>query len=212
MSEHLLRPTELPRRSQRIALRLLNAIGWQVRATPFPGQRGVIIVYPHTSNWDFLIGVLTKWAIGMPIRWVAKDTLFTGVCGFFLGGLFRYWGGSPIERKSSTGAIERIAEQMLSADQYWLAITPEGTRGYRPFWRSGFYHIAMAAQVPIVICYFDFRTRTVGVTDHMVPTGDVDRDIAVIRKVYAGKEGYHPQFAGEIALEPPKNQTAQTAQ
>lgn len=206
MSDYLLRPTELPRFSQRLALRVLNSIGWNVRATPFPGPRGVLIVYPHTSNWDFIIGVLAKWAVGMPIRWVAKDTLFTGVCGFFLGWLFRYWGGSPIERGAATGAIERIAEQMRGADQYWLGITPEGTRGYKPYWRSGFYHIAMAAQVPIIVCYLDFRTRIVGVVDHLVPTGDVEHDLAFIRKVYAGKEGYRPEFAGAIALPPPKSE------
>lgn len=204
MSEFLLQTEKLPRRSQRVALRILGWAGWKVRFAPLPGPRGVMIVYPHTSNWDFPIGVLAKWAVGVPIRWLAKDSLFTGIGGFFFGRLFRYWGGEPIERKAATGAIDRIAEHMRSADHFWLALTPEGTRGYRPYWRSGFYHIALAAQVPIAIAYIDYATRVLGVVDHFIPTGDVERDMDFIRNAFAGKQGYRQEWAGAITLQPPE--------
>lgn len=204
MSDHLLYPEKLPRRSQRLALRLLVLIGWQVHFAPLPGPRGVIIVYPHTSNWDFPIGVLAKWAVGVPIRWLGKEALFSGLCGTVLGPLFRRLGGEPVERHASTGAIERIAEHMQEADWYWLALAPEGTRNYRPNWRSGFYHIAMAAKVPLAIAYIDYATRVVGVVDHLDLSGDLDSDMERIRMAYAGRQGLRPTMAAPITLVPPK--------
>jgi len=174
MSDHLLYPEKLPRRSQRWALRLLAIIGWQVHFAPLPGPRGVIIVYPHTSNWDFPIGVMAK------------------------------LGGEPIERHASTGAIERIAQHMRDADWFWLALAPEGTRNYRANWRTGFYHIAMAAKVPLAIAYIDYATRVVGVVDHLDLSGDIDGDMERIRTAYAGRQGLRPDMAAPITLTPPK--------
>lgn len=203
MLSHQLIPAELPNFSQRIAARVLAMIGWRVRFAPLPGPRGVMVVYPHTSNWDFPIGILAKWAIGVPIRWIGKEALFSGVFGFCFGRLLRYLGGEPIERHTSTGAIERLAQRMRAADSYWLAITPEGTRGYRPYWRSGFYHIAMAAKVPLALAFIDFGSRSIGVVEYMDVSGDVEADMARIRAAYAGCQGLHPQLAAPIALPPP---------
>lgn len=204
MSDYLLVPEKLPRRSQRCALRLLAILGWHVHFAPLPGPRGVVIVYPHTSNWDFPIGILAKWAVGVPIHWLGKEALFSGLCGFLLGPLFRRMGGEPIERHASTGAIERLGQHIREADWYWLALAPEGTRNYRPHWRSGFYHIAMAAGVPLAIAYIDYATRVIGVVDHIDLTGDIEHDMERIRAAYAGRTGLRPELAAPIKLAPPK--------
>ena len=204
MPDYLLYPEKLSHLSQRLALRLLALFGWHVHFAPLPGPRGVVIVYPHTSNWDFPIGILAKWAIGVPIRWLGKEALFSGTCGLLLGRLFRHMGGEPIERNASTGAIERLGQHIRDSDWYWLALAPEGTRNYRPHWRSGFYHIAMAAKVPLAIAYIDYATRVVGVVDHVDLTGDIERDMERIRAAYAGYQGLRPEMAAPITLAPPK--------
>lgn len=198
MSHYELRPTILPHRRQRLALRALHLLGWTMRYKPLPGQHGIIVVYPHTSNWDFFIGLLGKWALGLPFRWIGKESLFRGP----LGGIMRYLGGMPVERGAPTGATARLAEQIHAADWCWLAITPEGTRGYRPHWRSGFYHLALAARVPLVLVYFDYANKELGMVDSLRLSGDQAADMAAIAKVYEGRAGLHPDLAAPITLAP----------
>ncbi len=198
MSHYELRPTILPHRRQRMALRALHLLGWTMRCKPLPGPHGIIVVYPHTSNWDFLIGLLGKWALGLPFRWIGKESLFKGP----LGGIMRYLGGMPVERGAPTGATARLAEQIHAADWCWLAITPEGTRGYRPHWRSGFYHLALAAKVPLVLACFDYARKELGMVDSLRLTGDQAADMAAIAKIYEGRTGLHPDLAAPITLAP----------
>lgn len=185
---------------QRFAVITMKLIGWRVLYKPLPGPRGVIVVYPHTSNWDFVVGVLAMWAIGMPFHFIAKSTLFEGATGATIGRLVRYLGGEPVERKASTGAIARLAERINRADWYWLAITPEGTRSHRPYWRSGFYHIALAAKIPVGCAYFDFAKKEIGLIDYLPLTGDVDKDMAAIRAVLQDTQGCRPELASPIML------------
>ena len=152
MDQHFLQPDDLPTWRRRSALRVLHLFGWRVRFRPLPGPRGIVVVYPHTSNWDFPIGLFAKWALDLPFRWLAKDSLFRGP----LGKIMRHLGGEPVDRSTTSGTIERQAQRMLAADWYWLAITPEATRSYRPNWRSGFYHLALAAKVPLLLVYIDY--------------------------------------------------------
>ena len=98
----------LPTWGQRTALRLLNAIGWTFYFKPLPGPHGIAVVYPHTSNWDFFVGLLAKWAVGLQFRWLAKDSLFRGP----MGPIMRYWGGVAVDRSSPQGAIVRLAQTM----------------------------------------------------------------------------------------------------
>ncbi|HWJ93937.1 MAG TPA: 1-acyl-sn-glycerol-3-phosphate acyltransferase [Telluria sp.] len=198
MSDHLLRPAALPTWGQRTSLRLLNLIGWNVRFKPLPGPHGIAVVYPHTSNWDFPIGLLAKWAVGLPFRWLAKDSLFKGP----MGALMRYWGGIAVDRTAPQGATTRLAQQMLQSEWCWVAITPEGTRSYRPHWKSGFYRLAMAAKVPLVVVYIDYKAKELGVVDIVNLTGDEDADMAVIARVYEGREALYPSKAAPIMLAP----------
>lgn len=194
---HRLRPAELPTFRQRLALRVLHLFGWKMLYRPLPGPRGIAVVYPHTSNWDFLVGLFGKWALALPFRWLAKDSLFRIPV---LGRWFRWLNGQPVDRSAPQGMIRAQAERMLAEDWYWLAITPEGTRGYKPHWKSGFYHLALEAQVPLVLVYLDYPNKVLGVTDHLWLTGDRDRDMAAIRAAYAGHQGRHPENAAPIVL------------
>lgn len=198
---HRLTPDNASTHLQRFALRLLAIFGWHVDFAPLPGPRGVIIVYPHTSNWDFIVGLLAKWGIGEPLRWLGKESLFSGITGATLGRLMRLWGGEPIERRASTGAIERLAQRMHAADHYWLALAPEGTRKYRDNWRSGFYHIALAAKVPLGIAYIDYATKVVGLVDYLTLVGNTDSDLAVIREIYRERRGLKHYLAAPITLQ-----------
>ncbi len=186
---------------QRCAIGLLAMRGWQVRFHGLPAPRGVIVVYPHTSNWDFLVGILAKWAIGLPFHFIGKSSLFEGLTGATLGRVIRYLGGEPVERGVATGAIARLAKKINSAEWYWLAMAPEGTRNYRPYWRSGFYHIALAAQVPVGCVYFDFAKKEVGLLDFVELTGNVRSDMAQIKAILDGHPGCRPEKAAPIVLQ-----------
>ncbi|MCU6432198.1 1-acyl-sn-glycerol-3-phosphate acyltransferase [Undibacterium sp. Jales W-56] len=187
---------------QRFAVAAMKLIGWRVLYKPLPGPRGVIVVYPHTSNWDFVVGVFAMWAIGMPFHFIAKSSLFEGITGATVGRLVRYLGGEPVERNASTGAIARLAERINRADWYWLAITPEGTRSQRPYWRSGFYHIALAARIPVGCAYFDFSKKEIGLVDYLPLSGDADQDMAAIGAILHNIQGCRPEKASPIQLRP----------
>jgi 1-acyl-sn-glycerol-3-phosphate acyltransferase len=201
MSNYELRAAALPRLGQRVSLRILRLFGWKVRYKPLPGPHGVAIVYPHTSNWDFMVGLLGKWALGLPFRWLGKESLFKGP----LGGMMRSWGGVPVERSASTGATQRLADTMREADWFWLALAPEGTRSYTPHLRSGFYHLAVMAQVPLLLVYMDYPRKELGVVDTIRLTGDQEADMAAIAAVYKGHLGLRPEMAAPIRLGPSRS-------
>jgi len=197
MSDFELKPAALPGWSQRASLRVLNLFGWRMLYRPLPGPRGIVVVYPHTSNWDFIVGLFGKWALNLPFRWLAKDSLFKSP----LGGWFRSLGGEPVDRSAPQGMIRSQAERMNAADWYWLAITPEASRGYRPNWKSGFYHLAVEAKVPLCLVYIDYPNKTLAVIDHLHLSGDQEADLAAIRAVYEGHHGLYPENEAPIVLQ-----------
>jgi 1-acyl-sn-glycerol-3-phosphate acyltransferase len=201
MSDYLLHPAALPTWGQRTALRLLRLFGWNVRFKPLPGPHGIAVVYPHTSNWDFLVGLLGKWAIGLQFRWLAKDSLFRGPMGVVM----RYWGGIAVDRSAPMGATRKLAADMLATPWCWVGITPEGTRGYRPHWKSGFYHLALTARVPLLLVYIDYRSKELGVVDTIELSGDQEADMAAIAAVYRGRQARYPGKAAPVELAPQRD-------
>jgi 1-acyl-sn-glycerol-3-phosphate acyltransferase len=197
MNHYRLATTQLPSLRQRFCLRVLQLFGWKMLYRPLPGPRGIAVIYPHTSNWDFPIGLFGKWALGLPFRWLGKDSLFRIP---LVGRWFRWLNGQPVDRSAPQGMIQAQADRMLAEDWYWLGITPEGTRGYRPHWKSGFYHLALAAKVPLVLVYLDYPNKVLSLVDHLELSGDQERDMAAIRAVFAGHEGRHPENAAPIVL------------
>jgi len=198
MSNYLVHASALPTLRQRLALRTMRLVGWTLHYKPLPGPHGIVVVYPHTSNWDFPIGLLCKWALKLDFRWLAKDSLFRGP----MGRLMRYWGGIAIDRSAPMGATRQIAQQMLTEPWCWVAITPEGTRGYRPNWKSGFYHLAQTAKVPLLLVCFDYGKKELRLVDTLMPTGDIERDMDAIRAVYQDVQALHPDNAAPITLAP----------
>jgi 1-acyl-sn-glycerol-3-phosphate acyltransferase len=185
---------------QRFARTLLRLLGWRIEYAEPPEPRGIIIVYPHTSNWDFVIGLLAKWAIGLPLRFVGKESLFRGFTGATLGRLMRLWGGRPVDRHRASGAVEQLAELMRSEQFFWLALSPEGTRKFQAYLRSGFYHLALAMRVPVGLAFIDYGRRLVGVRDYVRMSGDRAADLQALRDYYADKRGLYPQQASTIAF------------
>jgi len=194
-------PTTLTQRwLARFARWALRLAGWRVTFDGLPGPKGIALVYPHTSNWDVVWGMLARWAIAQPVRFVAKDSLFTGFTGATVGRLLRAWGGRPVVRSHATGTVQQLAELMDAEPWFWLAIAPEGTREFRPYWRSGFYHLTLARDLPVVLASIDYGRREVAVNHVLRMTGDVENDLAAIRTYYADRKGRYPDKAGTIAF------------
>jgi 1-acyl-sn-glycerol-3-phosphate acyltransferase len=184
-----------------LARGLMPLFGWRLRFDGLPGRQGVILVYPHTSNWDFIVGLMSKWALGLPVRYWAKDSLFAvPVFGTWL----RWLGGVAVNRRAATGLVGQTVAQLRGAqarDQsFWLAVAPEGTRAYVDGWKSGAWQVAVQAGVPVGLAYFDYATRTVGFTDFVQVSGDAQADFALFAEVLAGRRGKHAELASPIRL------------
>jgi 1-acyl-sn-glycerol-3-phosphate acyltransferase len=175
---------------------VLRALGWTCLDLPARPRRAVLIGYPHTSNWDFPIGLLAMTALGLNARWVGKHTLFRGP----LGPVMRWLGGVPVNRHERSGFVERIADEIRHHDAFILAIAPEGTRSLTPGWKSGFYRIARAAEVPILVGMIDYAHRRIGLVASITPTGDEASDMALIADCYRECRGRRPDLAAPIRL------------
>jgi 1-acyl-sn-glycerol-3-phosphate acyltransferase len=179
-----------------MCLWLLSLFGWRTVFAGFPGPKGVVVVYPHTSNWDFVVGMLYRLGYGLSAHWLAKHSLFR----WPFAGLLRRLGGIPVDRRAPQGAIVAIAEEFERRDFMWLAVTPEGTRSYTDHWKSGFYQIALAADVPCALGYIDYRGKTVGIDTFLSFEGDAAQDMAKVQAFYSDKQALHPEKASRIRL------------
>lgn len=181
---------------QRVVLTAASWMGWRIDAEqPLPAK--CVIVGAHHTSWtDLPAALLLREATGVRFRWAAKDTFFRGPVGW----LFRAWGGVPVNRRERTSFVERMAALFRQYDDFKLAIAPEGTRRQTHYWKTGFYHIARLAQVPIVLGYADYPRKVVGLGPILMPTGDIEADFAFIRRFYATVTGRYPERHGEIAL------------
>jgi 1-acyl-sn-glycerol-3-phosphate acyltransferase len=192
---------ELPVKLQgsAVAHAVLRLVGWRVRFDGLPAAQGVAIVYPHTSNWDFPIGVLAKWAIGIQVTFWAKDSLFRVP---LLGRWARAIGGVPVDRSAARGIVGQMAASLRAAREQgrfmWLALAPEGTRSRTEGWRSGFYQVAVQAQVPVSLVTFDFARREVAFLKHLMMSGDAAADMAAIARAYVDCRGRRPECAAPI--------------
>lgn len=154
-----------------------------------PKESCVLVAGPHTSNWDFLFMLSYAWVTDVPLRWLGKEELFKGP----MGPIMRATGGIAVDRDHPGGLVEQMAERFRDGPRMGLVITPEGTRGKRDYWKSGFYRIARAADVPIVLGYIDWPNRTGGFGPTSKLTGDVHADMERIRDLYDNITGIRPQ-------------------
>jgi 1-acyl-sn-glycerol-3-phosphate acyltransferase len=176
-------PPAVPRRGGAVTRLIgrvaLRAMGWRVDGG-FPNSgKFVLIAAPHRTNWDFVVGLAAKFALALDVSWLGKHTLFVGPWGFF----FRRWGGMPVDRRSSNDTVAVVADQFASREKLLLAIAPEGTRAAGARWKTGFWHIAHRAGVPIVPFAFDWPNRVVRIMPPLVPQ-DIEKDLVDLQERY----------------------------
>jgi 1-acyl-sn-glycerol-3-phosphate acyltransferase len=184
---------------------LVKLMGWTIEFDGLPAKQGVLIGYPHTSNWDFVTMMPVKWAVGLPVQFFAKESLFRIP---LFGRWIRFIGAVPIDRSSPTGVVGEMVAALKKHKQddtlLWIALSPEGTRKLTDGWRSGFYQLALGADVPLCMLRIDYGSKVAKVNDFMRLTGDVQADYAHIAQVYEGVRGFHAEQAALIRPLPPR--------
>lgn len=190
------------RRQRKAALKrligrgFLSAAGWKMTGERPSVDRYVMIAAPHTSNWDLPFMLAMAFVYDIPVRWMGKHTLFSPPWGR----LFKRLGGIPIVRHRAGGVVEQMVRHFEQNESLVLMVPAEGTRSHVEYWKSGFYHIARAANVPVVLSYLDFGTKTGGIGPSVQLTGDIVADMDKIRAFYAGIRGLRPHNVGVIRL------------
>ena len=173
-----------------LGLFLLRAFGWRISGELPNVPRAVVIVAPHTSNWDGLFGLSAIQALQVRVNALGKDTLFVGP----LGWLLRAIGVIPVDRSSPQGMVRQIVDRFRRHPAMFLAIAPEGTRHAAERWKTGFYQIAHEADVPIILVAFDYSRREVRVLGSLQPSGDQAADLERIYACYRGVPARHPEL------------------
>jgi len=183
---------------QRVSGWLIRLIGWKVVGTWPPVDKCVFMVAPHTSNWDFPIGLCAGFSSGILLAWpygfMMKDVMFRGP----LGPIMRWLGGLSIDRSRPHAAVPQMAQVIAERERFILAVTPEGTRSHRPHWKSGFYYISLEAKVPIVPVAFDYGLKEVGLGEPITLSGDREADVEVFRRFYQDVAPKRPENFGPI--------------
>jgi 1-acyl-sn-glycerol-3-phosphate acyltransferase len=189
--------SDRPKLMRRLFARaVLRTIGWTIEGVRPDVDRCVVVAAPHTSNWDFPMLIAYAWAFELPIGFVGKHTLFEGP----LGWLMRSFGGVPVRRDRREGLVKQLAEALREDVPRALVIPAEGSRSWGPRWKSGFYHVAREADVPVVLSYLDYAQKAGGFGPGFRLSGDVIADMDVVRDFYADKKGKFPENSGPILL------------
>ncbi len=144
---------------------------------------------PHTSMWDFVIGRLAWFVLGLKVKFFMKKEIFF----FPLGHFIKWLGGIPVDRSKSGRLVDHVADLFGQQDSFYLVITPEGTRSLNSNWKKGFYFIALKASVPIALGYLDYEKKLGGIETIFMPSGDYSKDYMMIEKFYQGKRARHPE-------------------
>ncbi|HRH63003.1 MAG TPA: 1-acyl-sn-glycerol-3-phosphate acyltransferase [Bacteroidia bacterium] len=164
--------------------------GWKI-GTPLPSdlKKCIVLAAPHTSNWDFVYGIVSVHLFKLKINYLAKRELFV----WPIKNIFLQSGGIPVERKGHHHLVENMIELIKSRDSIILAIPPEGTRKAVKKWKTGFYHMAIGANVPVVLGYIDYKTRTAGFGPALFMSGDKEKDAKLIRSFYEKIQAKYPE-------------------
>ena len=181
---------------ERFARTLLRAFGWTVNGDAPPMDKYVFLAAPHTSNWDGVLLILFAAVMHLDVRWIIKDAWTR----WPLGPLLRLTGALGIDRSRGAVVADEIARKFAETDQLKLGIAPSGTRKYTDYWKSGFYRIAQAAQVPVVLTYVDYSRKQAGFGPIIELTGDVKADMDRIRAFYVDKHPRYPEKRSRMRL------------
>ncbi|MDO5676416.1 MAG: 1-acyl-sn-glycerol-3-phosphate acyltransferase [Propionibacteriaceae bacterium] len=161
---------------------------YKLRSANPPETGAVLIGAPHTSNWDFVLMLAIAWSHNIAPKWLGKHTLFKRP----FGPIMRLLGGIPVNRTNPAGLVDEVVAQVQANPRFFLVVTPEGTRGKKEYWKSGFYRIARSTGLPLVLGYVDSTTKTTGLGPTIQLTGDVKADMDKVRSFYADKRGIRP--------------------
>lgn len=174
---------------------LLRLFGWET--VPGPKlDRCVIVLAPHTSNWDFVIGLAVAFALELEPNWLGKDSLFR----FPFGGIMRWLGGFPVDRRTSHDMVAQVVAEFGRRQEFRLALSPEGTRACTEYWKSGFYYVARGARVPVQLAFLDYGKKRGGLGPVLNLTGDVAADMQRIAAFFANVEAKDPAAFGPVRI------------
>ncbi len=179
-----------------LSLFLFKILGWKKTGELPQEAKYVLVVAPHTSNWDVFYGVLIAFALKLDARFIAKKELFRRP----FAPLMRWLGGVPIDRASSSHLVDQMVDNFNESKKFVLAVAPEGTRHKTSGWKSGFYNIAVRAHVPIVLAFIDYANKIGGAGPLIHPTGNMDLDMQTIRNFYLNVKGKYPQNTGHFVI------------
>lgn len=182
---------------QWVARAILGLFGWKLFGD-LDDIPQAVVVGQHTSNWDGFIGILGALGVGIFPYWLGKTELFKG----WRGSLLKTIGGIPVDRSSSQNLVDQVASRFAEQGKFILLVTPEGTRKQADYWRSGFYHIATRANVPIVQGVMDYKNKRAGVGKILYPTGDMDADIQTLREYFEDSHPKYPENAAPVRFKP----------
>jgi 1-acyl-sn-glycerol-3-phosphate acyltransferase len=185
---------------QLTAIIILKFKGWKFVKNKNFAPKAVVIAAPHTSNWDFFYTILMAFKINLKVSWLGKDSLFKGPGGWFL----KWLGGIPVDRSKSNNLVKTIAGKFEKADKVTIIIPPEGTRSKVNAWKTGFYYVALEAGVPILMGFLDFKLKIGGIGPAFEPSGDIQKDMEIIKGFYRNITGKYPEKTGLPDIEPSK--------
>lgn len=169
--------------------KLMAFFGWKIEGHKPDYRKFVLVAAPHTSNWDFVIAVITFYILRIKGKFTIKKELFF----FPLGILLKALGGYPINRQqNNSGTVEQMVEEFNKRDELVFLVTPEGTRSSNQNWKKGFYYLALAAKVPVVLGYADYKKKVAGIGPIVFPTGNLNEDIEKMKNFYRDKKGRFP--------------------
>ena len=169
---------------------ILKAFGWKVEVDAPNFDKCLICVAPHTSNWDFILGILAYNSVGRKAGFLMKESWFFFPLGYF----FKALGGVPVPRKNKRGSlVEEMVKKFNNSTKLQIAITPEGTRKRTAKWHTGFLQIALQSGIPCLLGAIDAKSKSIMVNKVFYPTGDMDKDMKDIKKFYSGFTGIYPE-------------------
>ncbi len=168
----------------------LKITGWTIEGKlPPEAEKAVLIAAPHTSNWDLPLTLMTCFVLDLNIYWLGKDTIFKPP----FRGLMMWLGGLAVDRSKANNLVAASAQALMNTEgRVQLVIPPEGTRSKAKQWKTGFYYIALASKLPIVLAFMDYEKKRAGIKTIFWPTGDIEKDMVVIQAFYIGIKGKNP--------------------
>ena len=184
-----------------LGLSFLKLTGWEAIGNVPDRPKFVMLLAPHTSNWDLFLILAILYELGIKFYWFGKKEIFR----WPVGGLFKWLGGIPINRGLRQNVVQQTVEIIQAREQIIVGISPEGTRSNTKYWKTGFYYIACQAQIPIVLAFLDYGRKKGGFGPILDPTGNIEEDMKTIGYFYSGITAKHPHNFGNIVIKPRLN-------